>query len=103
MWLALSWVSLAMAQAPTFNFALPPRGEQREVVAEVTSTRFEGDASVAGPALKPGDKVEVIIEVEGQVRFRLGTRYGWVPASALATPGAGAAGNDTPGAAPMAP
>jgi hypothetical protein len=84
---ALLWVAWAWAQTPTFNFALPPLGEQREVVAEASTLRFQDDATVAGPALKVGDKVEVILEVDGRVRFRMGTRYGWVAATALAEPG----------------
>jgi hypothetical protein len=92
--LALLWVASALAQAPTFNFSLPPMGEQREVVAEAATTRFQGDATVAGPALKPGDKVEVIVELDGQVRFKMGARYGWVAANALAPLGGAPAPTD---------
>lgn len=85
------WVGLA-AQAQGLPGGLPggltlgaPKGEAQWVTADTATTRFWGDASVAGPELKAGDPVQLIVIEGDRARVVKGDRYGWLPAALLTT------------------
>ena len=65
--------------SPTARWITPPDG-----ASELPSKRFFGEP-IVGPAFKSGEEVELILVDGDQARIREGSRYGWVPASALST------------------
>ena len=57
-------------------------GSAMYVAADVEAKRFV-DADTKGPSLATGDAVTVVYVEGDQVRVAAGTRFGWVPATAL--------------------
>lgn len=95
----------ALAQVPPVpppQFEIQPSGPKKFAQIDTATVRFADGSETPGPELKRGDPVEVVLEKEERVRIKVGTAYGWVPASALgdAPPADDAAGAE---AAPATP
>lgn len=51
-------------------------------VEDVVAQRF-ADADVEGPQVTKGARVSVLVREDDRVRVRVGTDYGWIPATAI--------------------
>lgn len=89
----IALLSFAFAQAPSSGLppllpmpglSAPSSADTRWVVADTPSQRFPGE-EVPGPVFTAGTEVQVIVTEGDRVRVFHDDKYGWVPATALAS------------------
>lgn len=75
------WLAAAIL---LFSLVNDARADDQVFAARtVQSTRFP-DADVAGPEIVAGTPLVVLFRLDDRVRVQAGSRFGWIPADAVA-------------------